>query len=507
MTSADPSHRKAPVRSTRLRRGAAAALAALVALAASLAGCSPRDGIVFPRIEDGNPSITVPGGPTATPTPPLALVTLRVLFPATQEELSAVAGLFAGLASGALVKESGAVPGTLGATVPIADLAAYRDRFAVAAVAVPAGAALAEDLLAQSAAGSLPDVFVTDALPALASSGAAARLDGREAVLAALRTGTLLPSAVEACTFGGSLYALPFVASTPVLFYNASLLAAAGVDAAAVSRGLSYADFAALLPRLTDTATHQFALYDAAPLLATLPSTRDGAAGWATYADGSFRFSSSAFAEAVAVLRASVKAAVTLDHLTADQKSRFYGTSDPRATGKVAFWIDDSTRIPYWSGIDGLSTGIAPLPYLVGPTLPLSVRAIGVSSRSDALDAAVAFAAFLASDADSLRLQARFGFDAGCVPLSLDPTVWTDCTRQVDAAGFLASLRDLMPRSVLEGRLAVAGWKEAVAASLGAHSVRLLQGVEALSSVSASMNAEAQKALSEAASALPTPNG
>ncbi len=507
MTCADP--RPAVAARLRILRRLSAASAAALLLAASLAACSAPSGDTYPKLEEPNPSITLPGGISATPTPAVAAVTLRILSHAPKASLDAVAELYAGMSSGTLAREAGTDPGALGATIPLEELARFAGTVVVERVAPPATGDLETELLAMAASGILPDLFETEALPRLADAGALASLDDVPSVRAALQGGALLPAAVSACRIGDALLGLPRAATTTVLFYNADLLRAAGIEPAEVDAGLTVEAFAALLPRLTDPTRKQYALLSAAPLLPRLPATRDGTLGWGTYRDGRFRFASDAFSETAATLRSYVKSGWTTDALTADQRTKAFGNADPRAIGKVAFWIGDSTEAADWTAVAGIAAGVAPLPCLDRPAADLSVLALCVSATTRDLGSAVPFAAFLAADPDALRLQSRIGFEPGAVPLSTDPSVWADAAVAAGpaVAPLFASFRDRLADAFVSGRTGVPGWTQAVDASIGAYQNRLLSGALSAAAAAGPMGDAAAAALAAAREALAAPAG
>jgi len=498
------SARPRPVRLDRSRplpvvHRAASVLTTLAsALLVLLSACAAPGATRFPSIVDENPQITLPGGASTTPTPQPGASSLRIGIPAgSPEMLSALAELYVGLRDGALVEAD--EPGSVGATISLEDLAKFEGRLSVSLVDLPTGDTLESTLLGMGASGTLPDVFLTGALPALARAGYTAPLDGWPSLESLLQDGKVLPNALQSCVVDGRIQGIPYSASTPVLFYNAALVAEAGIDTKMLEAGLPLKDLVALFPVLTKTTAHQYALYDAVRLLPLLPSTRDASLGWSGFSNGSFDFSSSAFADSVSSLRAVVKGQWTLNHLNKDQLAKYYATSDPRILGKVAFWVDDSSNLSYWTGLAGLTTGVAPLPYLDRRTLPLTVRCFAVNHDAQFLEESIRFAGFLATDADSLRLQSRFGSEPGRIPLQLDATVWADWVGDTASAGFFPKLRDLLSDAYVDGHLGVPGWSDAIAASLDVHALRLLQGLESIQAVSSDMDASSGEALAKAA--------
>jgi ABC-type glycerol-3-phosphate transport system substrate-binding protein len=483
--------------------GTFGAFGTFVALVASacllLAACTDNASVQFPKLEDETPVITLPGGASATPTAAAVPLALSVCVPGTQESLEAVAALFAGFSSGTLAKDAmDPDTGTLGATISLDELTRFQSLLTLRIVETPAADTLERALLTLGAANALPDVYMTDALPALVHQGFTSPLDANEELEILIRQGRCLPTALEACILDGRLHAVPLSASSPILFYNTTLTAEAGIDPTLLAAGMQMKDFAALLPLLTDSTLKQVALFDAVPLMALLPATKKSRPGWATYSDGSFSFTSSAFTETVSSLRSIVKSQWTLNHLTAEQIVKNYGTTDPRLLGKVAFWIEDSSRIAFWNTQTDVQVGYAALPYLEVQTLPIHLHALCVAPTAEDPDLAARFAAFLAVDADSLRLQARLGFVPGMVPVVTEPTQWDECTQKSPASALLSSFLARLAGASFEARIGTKGWTDAIDASLGEHALRLLQGLDSVGAVASKMDDAAQAAIAAA---------
>jgi ABC-type glycerol-3-phosphate transport system substrate-binding protein len=424
---------------------------------------------------------------------------LSLCTPGTLESLQAVASLYAGFSNGTLTQSAGgAVAGALGASISLEDLARFKELFTIRLIDPPAPDTLELSLLEMGATGTLPDVYMTAALPALVHAGYALPLDDNSALVDFIRGGNCLPTAMNACIIDGSLRAVPYMASSPVLFYNLALATQAGIDPVILAEGMTMKDFILLLPTLSNPTLKQYALFDATPLMSILPSTKRTRLGWATYTSGSFDFDSATFSETVSTLRSIVKNQWTLNHLTEEQIAKNYGTADPRLLGKVAFWVEDSSRIPYWATQSTVQVGFAPLPYLEVPALPLSVHGLCVSPKTADPDVAARFAAFLALDSDSLRLQARFGFAPGMIPMVTEPTLWAECTQKSPASDLLVSFRKRLPGAFIERRLDTNGWSAAIEASIDAYALRLLQGLDSIGAVAKDMNSAAQAAVTAA---------
>jgi ABC-type glycerol-3-phosphate transport system substrate-binding protein len=476
-------------------------LPAVVLTAALLLGaCSSDQSRLFPRLVFEAPVITLPGQATPSPTPSTPQVRLRIALDASQEAIDAVAALHVGMETGALSadSENRDAAGRLGAEVDLADLLRFAEGYAVEVVAPPPQDGGTYAYLMQAAAGTLPDLYVADALPLLVRGGITTPLDGLPVVEEALRQGRVVPTALAACRYDGHLQAIPYYASTQLLHYNLQPLQDAGLDVGRLEAGIPFPDFAEYLTALSKPADKAFALLDAIPLLSLLPASLDPALGWATHSPSGFGFRKKAFSTTVSTLRGVVKSQTTLNHLTTEQRTKLYGVVDPRTIGKVAFWIDDSTTTSDWRLGAVLPIGVAPIPFLDSPVLPIRIRTIVVNPDGGSLEAALRFACFLATDPDSLRMQARFGFPAGMLPMVDDPDVWKDCIGDGPDAQVLSSLRSLLPYAVVDAAISVDEWMAALDASIGTHGPKLLQGQETVAAVAGEMDDAADRAVGSA---------
>jgi maltose-binding protein MalE len=240
---------------------------------------------------------------------------------------------------------------------------------------------IVDQVAALAPAGKGPDVFIGphDRLGELVAAGVAEPLD-----LAAVKA-SLRPVAVQAFTYGGQTYGLPYLTQGAALFYNRGLLGGASAPATWSDLKTMAADFQAGDPTRQGYCLPQADAYHSEPLL-----TGFGGYVFGKGADGSYDATEVgldtpgglASAEEIdgmvksGLLRAGVDYAACLTSMT---------------SGKSLFWITGPWALPDMTA-SGVEFGVAPIPTMTGtPRTFVDAQGFMVSHFAPNKEAAVTY--------------------------------------------------------------------------------------------------------------------
>lgn len=408
-----------------------------------------------------------------------------------------------------LARKSGLQPlgdgHSIGLYVQAEDLLQYDGPLQLSIQTVSASSgATDEQVKSWQASGLLPDViYVREAAHA---PGLDQLLDVSKWVFAdeLLTARHLYPESMNSMRQGQSLYGIPFLASTPLVFFNKQLLmqyqsavpvlnqtwgewlqllASLQARVSLAGLGATPADLAVFagLPLELETHLKQtvFLVENPVDFLPFLPSSLSQEAGWAMWQGLSFNFADDSFKTAADWLRSQVLAGYSPWHLDFEQRSLALDVSHARADNRVIFWLGDSTDLsawhqqsslsigeffvpagsPYLTSLgDGASDDQAANPSLLLNRLPIEVRSLVVSRTTRHPALAAELAVFLAQDIDSLLVQSRYQLYEGLFPLVQDQQAWDAMVDRQPYGHILLTIKDRLPYAYCSGRQMISSW-------------------------------------------------
>ena len=242
-----------------------------------------------------------------------------------------------------------------------------------------------------------PDIYTADQprIPALVDRGYLLDLTNEVGEIG----DRLLPSAVEASTVDGKLYALPVSTSTQVLYYNRSLLSQAGLTEPSVdpAQRLTWEQIAQDAKAAKDSGATWGVMFDqVSRVYQILPLPESLGGGNGVTGDDSLT--------PAITNEAWVKAMTYYGKLFADEIAPRgiapEQTPDLFANGDVAYFVGGPWWIPKFAGMAELNYGIAPHPYFEGgtPVTPTGAWSWGVNPNTAHKAEAIKFIQFATLD-------------------------------------------------------------------------------------------------------------
>jgi ABC-type glycerol-3-phosphate transport system substrate-binding protein len=503
-------NRRGSRQATRLASRHAARLAASLAcllLLTVTAGCAGQGTNVFPTLGTTAPSQNPSTQPSdSKPTASSDEPHLTVALPLSEEATRVVRLLYLAKKSGLINQEPGQY---IGQSINPDDLGQFDKGLTVTLDPLPlsTGATLLQVSLWQASA-QLPDIIYCQ--DAVASLG----LDQVIPLNSLLFDNPLLsaahvyPSMLQSGSVGDALYGIPFLASTPLVYWNKNLLTQLGLDlplatwtwrdwqelSTAAQQAIDSLGFGATpqtLQQLADTpellsarlVQARFVTDNPAAALPFIPASISQSAGYALWNSQAFQMDDPSFKAAATWLNDYTHMGYSLLHLTSEQRLAAFGASDTQqawTTGRILFWLGDSSDIASRQQ-DSIPLAAVPLP--AGPLdgdgvsnqtaagtpaageavtarrLPLTVRSLFIGKQCQDPQLAADFAAFIALDADSLLMQGRYSLYEGMFPVIQDSYVWDALVGRQAYGSILHTLRDRLPEAYCSGQQQTANWQ------------------------------------------------
>lgn len=258
-----------------------------------------------------------------------------------------------------------------------------QDAYEIAPVMVGTYPEANAKLVAALRAGNEPVMFQAEIgfFPRLVADGALSDLSALERALPAALTGDIFPAFWQYGAVDGRRYGLPWNSSTPVLYYNASLLKARGL-----APPTTWAEFAAAAQSLTTRGTKGFIAVADAWQFEQMVLSRGGRL---VTADGKPNFNSSEAVEALAFLQDLVKSGRAIPRSLGEAQFAmldFVRTKAAMAIASIANWPD---ILPYSVAFE---LGAAPLPRGTRSVVPFGGAQLVVLKGASPEERAGAFA-------------------------------------------------------------------------------------------------------------------
>jgi ABC-type glycerol-3-phosphate transport system substrate-binding protein len=477
----------------------------VVALAA---GCASEETHLFPTLGTTTPTQNQSSQPSdSQPTASGSESRLTVALPLSDEATQVIRLLYLAKKSGLISQEPGQY---IGQSIDPDDLRQFDKGLTVTLDPLPlsTGATMLQVSLWQASA-QMPDIIYCQ--DAIASLGLDQVIALNEPLFAnpLLSAAHVYPSLLESGNIDGHLYGIPYLASTPLVYWNQTILTQLDLDlplptwtwqdwqavSATAQQAIDNQGYAATpaalaklaaTPDLLAARLNQaiFVTDNPAAALPFLPASLSRTAGYALWDGQSFQMADAAFAEAAAWLTTYTLAGYSPLHLTAEQRLAAFGVADApaaRSTGRILFWIGDSSDVVSWQQQGSFPVAAVPLP--AGPPddgssqttagsptqsgedpaasrrLPLTVRSLFVSKQCQDPQLAADFAAFVALDADSLLMQSRYGLYEGLFPVIQDTVVWDTLVGRQVYGNVLHTLRSRLHLGYCSGQQQTAAWQ------------------------------------------------
>jgi len=252
---------------------------------------------------------------------------------------------------------------------------------------------------------STPDIFTADQprIPALVDRGFLEDITDDVGDI----SDRVIQSSIDASTVNGRLYALPMSTSTQLLYYNADLLEAAGIDLptmdpqdrltwealteAAVAAQEAGAEYGFMFDQVSR-------VYQILPL----PESLGGGNGISTDDPLSPAFTNDAWVDALTFYGDLFESGIAPRGVPPEQ------TPDLFASGRVAFFVGGPWWLPLFSGIDGLNFGVSAHPYFADgePVTPTGAWSWGINPNTQYREEALQFLTFAALTAEGASAAA-----------------------------------------------------------------------------------------------------
>ena len=252
---------------------------------------------------------------------------------------------------------------------------------------------------------STPDIFTADQprIPALVDRGFLEDITDDVGDI----SDRVIQSSIDASTVNGRLYALPMSTSTQLLYYNADLLEAAGIDLptmdpqdrltwealteAAVAAQEAGAEYGFMFDQVSR-------VYQILPL----PESLGGGNGISTDDPLSPAFTNDAWVDALTFYGDLFESGIAPRGVPPEQ------TPDLFASGRVAFFVGGPWWLPLFSGTDGLNFGVSAHPYFADgePVTPTGAWSWGINPNTQYREEALQFLTFAALTAEGASAAA-----------------------------------------------------------------------------------------------------
>ena len=468
------------------------------------ASCALPEVQVFPTLESDGHSVPGPTKQSEATQPsddlPGDQVSLLVAVPYGADAAELLRLLF-------LARTSGQLPAVenqlIGQYVQASDLALYDGplRIDLQTVSASAGASAAQISVWQATA-QMPDVLYLR--EAVRTPGLDQLLDLHERVYDAmlLSGGHIFGEILAGMQVNQTLYGIPYLGSTPLVYYNQKLLdqylgeppllnqtwdewlnmlTQLQKRISQTGHGATWTDLVTYGENTQERNDHLqqtvFLLENPVDFLPFIPASMTLDSGWAMWQGRSFDFADPAFKMSADWLRLQVQKGYSPWHLTYQDRLTALKLDSARTDSRTLFWVGDSTDLSAWHQQSDLvvseilmPAGFTEFPASGAPALthadqqwlmqrlPVEIRSLAISKTSRQPELAVAFAAFLALDPDALLLQSRFQLYEGLFPVVQNQAVWEAMVGRQPFGHILLTIKERMPYAYCSGRQLLASW-------------------------------------------------
>lgn len=416
-------------------------------------------------------------------------VHLHLAVPFEDETAEALRLLFLAFDSGLLNKEDHQ---QIGQMVSLDDLKQFDAPFVLEIETVPAATGItAEQVRTWAAAANMPDVMYT---------GSAASIPGLSYLLPLneflfenerLSPDHLFTVSIKAASSGQVLYGIPYLASTPMICYNADLLSSIGASYPDFSQTFAkWADWMkdvqqklserGLCPDLEDLELiddpdsrpllfeNAIFLYEQlSDFLPFIAPSGSWASGWGQWDGKGFNLDDPVFSSSAAWLREQALSTFSLYHLSESERQLVRNDLKGQAVHRVIGRVIDSADLSYWFALDAFRVCVSLMPFYYSEDLseedlkmrfPVYVRCLSVWRETRYPELAVRFSSFIAQDPDSLLMQSRFQIYDGLFPLIRDSTVWDAMVSRQPYGKDLRVFETFLPFAYTGGQQTVRSW-------------------------------------------------
>lgn len=205
-----------------------------------------------------------------------------------------------------------------------------------------------------------------------------------------------VPASVEQSVWDDKLWALPLWTSAQYLYYNADLLAAAGVEPPALDERWTWEQTVEAAKAAQEAGAEWGLLFDQTDRYYQLqPLTESNGGGSGVADDGSVDITNDGWVEAMTWYAALFADGLAPRGVSTDQMSAMFGA------GQAALFVGGSWSLtPITEGEGDFAYGVAPNPMFDGgePAMATGSWSVGVSAHTDNPAAAKAFVEFLSQD-------------------------------------------------------------------------------------------------------------
>lgn len=394
-----------------------------------MAGCALRSSYVFPEISYTSRNSMPAAASNVSGGTGFNTGTLKIALPMTFECLRYLSLMYIGESSG-LFKD--VLPDMNGLTVSLDTLDTYDIGFDVELQAVADTGMTNFQLMNSYLSDAVPDIMLiknTDTDLLAMNNISSAKFD-QTYIDEYFSSSNIYPSMIQNGIDGNSLNTLPYYASVKMLYANESVLVdTLGNSLLPDGTKLNYDAFKSISKGITRSSEGIYGYMGLSQLLAYMPATIDSTLDSFMWNGNKFDYSGDGFEKSVSIIRSLISSDCVEDSLNTNQKESLYGNIDPRELNKIGFWIDDSNRLEKWTSINKLKIRRFPIQGLNQITLPLSIYSVAVNSKSELLDDALRFAAYIVFDKDALLFRSRYIEPNGFIPPVKDRIVWDNLVK------------------------------------------------------------------------------
>lgn len=387
-----------------------------------LVGCNLQNTEKFPNISyQNNNNIT----PTESPDHQsinIASGTLHVAVPLSSECLRYLALMYVGETAGLF---NDVQQGENGYTVTLETLESFDVGLNIDLQQVGSSGISENELITDSLSNSIPDIMLIKDTRMLDKY----QIDPQN-LTSSYSNHYISPALVYPAMFQNSienkeLNSIPYYAAARMLYANSAVLVDSDNKSLLADKNqLSLSEMQKLAKTATKTKTNVYGFMGLSDLLEVYPAIVDSSVNRDMWNGTRFDFLHNAFNNSLTSLKSFIKNGGVVDSLTEKQKKDKYGTSDPRSLGKIGFWIDDSTQLENWNSLGLTNIRRFMIQNDKDPVIPLSVYSLVVNSKSELLEDAARFAAYIALDSDALLFRSRYTVQNGLIPPIKDKRVW-----------------------------------------------------------------------------------
>ena len=498
---------------TELRRGLTLAMCLLLVLLAP--ACQLGYSTDFPLLPTGQamPSGSQASGET-TQNANVSQQSLRLALPVGDKALPLLRLLYLAKKSGLLKQESGQY---IGQRIDLEELQQFDSGLKLHLETVPlASGATREQLTAWQAAANMPDIVYCQNAAASVGLSAFRNLASYLYSNRLMAASHIYASVLDSVRVGDAIYGVPYLASTPLIIMNQTMLSQFTVSQpitnwswvdwrnliSQIQQAIRKSGLAADQQLLASLAADpenlaialgkaEFVLEDPSELLTYLPASLSLDAGWAAWNGTAFDYAGANFSRAALWLQQALPDGSSLLLLDAAQKKTAFPNQTISQSARILMRIGDSTELSAWQEQKTFQVTAYLMP--AGPTepaanaadvsktdlllsqrLPLKVRSLLVSQHCRDVALAADLAAFLALDADALLMQCRYQTFDGLVPVVRDNLVWQTMVYGQRNGQVLALLQARMPQAYCSGQQLFSRWDSIIKAAIGQSGPQLL---------------------------------